>query len=202
MNTRIALSGLSILTVLSLVGGATFALFSDEATATDNTFSTGNADLQIAEEGPDSPDTYLDTITGFTAENVFPGYSEDFIFWLKNNSLSISLDVDASFTDVNTTVNAAIADNLMVSFTCVTDNNSDGIFNDAFATAGPFSVNAWAAGSAQVATLAPEEDPDGQGPDEVECTMTASLSEAVDNDLAGSSVDFDAVFDGVQVVTP
>ena len=47
MNTKIALSGLSILATLALVGGATFAFFSDTETSTGNTLSAGEIDLKI-----------------------------------------------------------------------------------------------------------------------------------------------------------
>lgn len=47
MNKRIALSGMSILTALALIGGATFAFFSDVETSTGNTFTAGDLDLKI-----------------------------------------------------------------------------------------------------------------------------------------------------------
>ncbi len=46
MNSKIALSAISILASLALVGGATFALFSDVATSSDNTFATGTLNLR------------------------------------------------------------------------------------------------------------------------------------------------------------
>lgn len=47
MNKKIALSGLSIFAALALIGGATFAFFSDEETSENNTFTAGEIDLQI-----------------------------------------------------------------------------------------------------------------------------------------------------------
>lgn len=47
MNKRIALSGLSILTALALIGGATFAFFSDVETSHDNVLQAGALDLTI-----------------------------------------------------------------------------------------------------------------------------------------------------------
>lgn len=47
MNKRIALSGLSILTALALIGGATFAFFSDVETSHDNILTAGKIDLKI-----------------------------------------------------------------------------------------------------------------------------------------------------------
>ena len=45
---RIYLSILAIIATVSLVGGATYAVFSNKATSGPNTFATGNADLKIA----------------------------------------------------------------------------------------------------------------------------------------------------------
>lgn len=47
MNRRIALSGLSILAALGLIGGATFAFFNDVETSTGNVFQAGALDLKI-----------------------------------------------------------------------------------------------------------------------------------------------------------
>lgn len=49
MNTKIALSGLSILASLTLMGGATFAFFSNSGTSTGNSFSTGTIDLKLSD---------------------------------------------------------------------------------------------------------------------------------------------------------
>lgn len=47
MNKKIALSGLSILTALALIGGATFAFFSDVETSHNNVLQAGALDLTI-----------------------------------------------------------------------------------------------------------------------------------------------------------
>ena len=47
LNTRILLSGATILAALALVVGGTFAFFSDTETSNDNTFVAGDIDLQI-----------------------------------------------------------------------------------------------------------------------------------------------------------
>src|SRR3989344_761954 len=103
MNTRIALSGLSILTTLALVGGATFALFSDSATSTDNTFSSGNASLLIANNDA-SPGTYAESIAGVSFSDIAPGFTMDKDFWLKNHSagsFSMSTTVDLDDPDLD-----------------------------------------------------------------------------------------------------
>lgn len=47
LNTKIALSLASIATAGALVGGATFALFSDSETSHNNTFTAGSLDLKV-----------------------------------------------------------------------------------------------------------------------------------------------------------
>jgi len=68
MNRKIALSGLSILTALVMVGGAVFAQFTTTATATGNTFSTTNPLLNVATD-----DGWGQTATGFTETGITPG---------------------------------------------------------------------------------------------------------------------------------
>ena len=50
LNTKILLSGATILAAAALVIGATFAFFSDSETSTGNTFAAGDLDLQIDAE--------------------------------------------------------------------------------------------------------------------------------------------------------
>src|SRR3989344_6263725 len=141
LNSRILLSAASIAAAAALVVGATFAFFSDEATSQDNTFSAGNADLQIAPEGPDSPGIYVNDIPApaFSASDIAPGFNQDFTFWLKNNSSSeIGFDVTAALSDV--TGSEALQDELLVEFTCTTQDGSDPV------ATGQFSVNTWEAG--------------------------------------------------------
>lgn len=70
MNTKIALSALSILTALSLMGGATFAYFSDAGTSSANTFSTGTLILKLT----DSNETDQDSVTAsFGSSTLVPG---------------------------------------------------------------------------------------------------------------------------------
>src|SRR3989344_915283 len=72
MNKKIALSAMSILTSLALLGGATFAFFSDEGTSTDNTFGAGTLDLLLDNDGV----TFLDDVTAtFDVDGMAPGDS-------------------------------------------------------------------------------------------------------------------------------
>jgi predicted ribosomally synthesized peptide with SipW-like signal peptide len=71
MNIRIALSSLSILTALALMGGATFAFFSDVGTSNNNVFAAGTFDLLLSD---DTPETLQDdVVASFGGENMAPG---------------------------------------------------------------------------------------------------------------------------------
>jgi len=105
IKARIGLSLLSILVALSLMAGATFAFFNDTATSTGNTFSTGNASLLIATdtgEGLPADGEFSESIAGPIIDNLFPGSSDRFLFWLKNDSSSdIELDLTADIASVD-----------------------------------------------------------------------------------------------------
>lgn len=89
MNTKIALSTLSILTALSLVGGATFAFFSDSGTSNDNFFSIGTLDLKLSD---DTPETDQDNVTAsFGGTDLVPGATVSGQLRLKNSG-SINAD--------------------------------------------------------------------------------------------------------------
>lgn len=71
LNSRIALSGLSIFAALALVGGATFAFFSDTGTSSENTFSSGTLDLKLSD---DTPETDQDSVSAsFGGSGLAPG---------------------------------------------------------------------------------------------------------------------------------
>ncbi len=89
MNSKIALSALSILSALALMGGATFAFFSDIGTSNDNVFSTGTLDLKLSD---DTPETDQDDVTAsFGASDLVPGASVSGQLRLKNDG-SINAD--------------------------------------------------------------------------------------------------------------
>lgn len=51
LNRKIAISAISILASLALMGGATFAYFTDTKTSSDNTFASGTLDIDIVQTG-------------------------------------------------------------------------------------------------------------------------------------------------------
>lgn len=76
MKGKISMSIMLITLVAALVGGATFAAFSDVETSNGNTFSAGTLTLDMT-TGP---------VTGnFAIDNVAPGYSGSSTYTLKNS---------------------------------------------------------------------------------------------------------------------
>lgn len=87
MNSKIALSGLSILASLAIMGGATFAFFSDAGTSNDNIFNSGTLNMLLTDsnQGP------TDDVTGTWGLASAPG--DTFIGDLKiQNSGSVDAD--------------------------------------------------------------------------------------------------------------
>ncbi|MDI6689522.1 MAG: TasA family protein [Actinomycetota bacterium] len=70
MNLRILKSILIIITILTLVGGATVAYFTDTETSTGNTFTAGTFDLKVADNNEDYGDGVHET---WTMKNMIPG---------------------------------------------------------------------------------------------------------------------------------
>ena len=64
INRKIAMSGMSIIASLALMGGATFAFFSDSAASTGNTFAAGTIDLQLDDNNEDVSQSVTGSITG------------------------------------------------------------------------------------------------------------------------------------------
>ncbi|OGH14856.1 MAG: hypothetical protein A2860_00650 [Candidatus Levybacteria bacterium RIFCSPHIGHO2_01_FULL_37_33] len=186
------------------MGGAAFALFSDQATSNDNTFSSGNADLVIANDvPPGNPDTYADSVAGVSVTDMVPGQVETKDFWLKNDSSgSFSMDLTVDLDDLQGSDTSVLVDELMVMFTCDTDNNGLGDGTDT--STAEKSVQDWlddlpvalgSVGANQVASNATTDSDQ----DELICRMTATLPEDSDNDAAGKDLSFDGLFNGIQV---
>lgn len=192
MTTRIGLSLLSIVMALTLMAGATYAFFSDQATTTGNTFSTGNASLEIATHTGSGPGGYGASIEGPTFNNLFPGFSDRSLFWLRNSSTS---DVDMDLTaDVAATVPASgpLGDTLLIKWRCDVDGNG-GIADNTFSP--EFTPIDWeAGGNAALGSLEQNE--------QMICEMSFRIPATATNDVAGKTVTFNGIYDGVQVATP
>jgi predicted ribosomally synthesized peptide with SipW-like signal peptide len=194
MNKKIAISTISILSALTIMGGATFALFDDTVTATNNTFAVGNADLQISPDSGGTATGFADTITGPSFTGMFPGQTKTFEFWLKNNSqAAIDLDLKADIENIvnATDVTDEIDNTLLVSWVCDTSGNG-GLEETPTAE---FSPRAWQdGGDAGLGTLAPGE--------QMICRMFGKLPSSATNDVAGETVSFDVRYGAAQVAAP
>lgn len=202
INKKILMSGFSIFSALSLMGAGAFAAFTSQAVSQNNTFATGNADLQISTDNNSVPVLYGSEIPApaVNESGIFPGFTEGYAFWLKNNSAaSFNLGINTTFDDVVILGGSpTIADELTAQFTCVADSDGDNTFETSIASTGTFSVNSWDTGSAGMGALAPEDANDGQGLDEALCTMTVALPGSASNTVAGSSLRYDGVFNATQ----
>ncbi|MEX1997408.1 MAG: TasA family protein [Candidatus Andersenbacteria bacterium] len=199
---RLLVSGAVILAVLAAVAGVSSALFSDTATLENSTFATGNVDLLIAQEG-NSPVAYLNSIQGPVVENMLPGQTSEFEFWLKNNSSAeseVSLDLSVLIENIQTLPanSTDIKEDLSVGFSC--DVGDDGeTLGDGSVDAKPLSdwENDGGIPTGGLGTLGPNDGTvDGEGSDEARCTMTATLD--INSEATNKSVNFDAEFTGTQ----
>ena len=100
MNKSILLSLISIFAVVGLVGGLSFAYFSDQGTSTDNIFASGTLILKLANgAGSDQNDV---TAT-WSGSNMEPGDSTTVgTLNLKNTGTVVGSHVDIAFANSNT----------------------------------------------------------------------------------------------------
>ena len=89
MNSKIAMSGLSILASLAVMGGATFAFFSSAATSTANTFAAGSLVLQVDDVDDTTPAATVDA--SITGAGMAPGSSTTGFISLHNGG---SIDIE------------------------------------------------------------------------------------------------------------
>lgn len=202
MNKKIAMSGLSIMAALMMLGGATYAQFASSATTTENTFATGNADLRIAVDtgaGEPSEGSFLSSIAGANFDNIAPGFDDRYLFWLKNTSESnidlnltadlLNLDQDPDNTDPNTNLDEA----LLIRWVCDLDGNHS--LDPVTETTSEFSVRQWIDGGfASLGSLNAGET--------MFCGMYSRVPMSVTNDIANETISFDVKYDATQVVVP
>lgn len=98
MNRKILTSLVSIGAVLSLVGGATFAFFSDSGTSSNNTFSSGNLNMKLS----DTDDIVQDNVTGTWGLNSAPGDTFTGDLNIRNTGSVAANHVELKFTNTVT----------------------------------------------------------------------------------------------------
>lgn len=106
MNTRIALSLVSITAVLAMVGGATWAYFNDTGTSSGNVFSTGTLILKLSDNTPDgTPETDQDSVTASFGGTLAPGdCTGDQTLTLKNTGTVNAHHAEVALANVVTDV--------------------------------------------------------------------------------------------------
>jgi hypothetical protein len=143
MNRKIALSGLSIVTALALLGGAAYAQFVVTAQATGNTFSSGNPALELCNDAPGPAPTTCGTSIGspISLANLIPGVPQTFNFWLDNTGNDSLTSFTTLFNGISGSGSSAtsgtnsLENDLSVSISC--DSTSGN------AAAGPAAFNVW-----------------------------------------------------------
>jgi len=113
---KVYLSILAIVATLSLVGGATYALFSNKATSGPNTFATGNADLKIDRKGDGLG--FQNKVVGIDFSNIYPGWNSgnEYQVWFRNDSTSpITLSVYPEVV-AHAWTNGSVYDNVYLQF--------------------------------------------------------------------------------------
>jgi len=190
ITKRIAISFLTVVGVLALVAALAVAQFTDEAQLTGNTFSTGSGDLLISDTPGGlscSESSFLSAIVGISepTADLAPGQSVSKDFCLLNDSDSdIDLAVTAAVTGVSGTLFDEGDEGLVdLTISCEGEGDED-VVGTLAGFPSPLEAND------VVTTL-------GQG-EQVDCTITAGLSELADNDQADKTISFDVIFTGTQ----
>jgi len=183
MSKRILVS-LSIIGVAAtIVIGGTIAYFSDMVATEGNTFATGNADLKIKSTDLENCDTWKDSCTGKTWEGLYPGWSNSYKIWLKNQSASpITLKVVPYIEETGSSQD--LWNNTYMEITWADGSHSTG----------RYSLEEWKTNS--TIELEPRLNQDqSAGP----WVVKFDIPEEVGNEIANSSISFNLVFNGVQV---
>ena len=159
MNRRIALSGLSILTTLVMLGGSAFAAFTTTATATGNTFSTTTPNLTLSVNGG----TFGTSVTGASVSGLVPGVAGPAQnFTLSNNSTDPSDDLAVTLQFTASASNTLPGSDLTIQVVC--PSNGINITQ---------SYNAWISTGGSLGTIVHNSN--------LACTMTPTLNTGVGN---------------------
>jgi len=139
------LKSLFIVAVLTvLVTSATRAVWSDQGKILGNHFTSGNADLKLWEEGVSG---WQDDLSTFTADEIYPGWTKDFTFYMKNESESeITLNIVAKLSTLVTDY-GPLKDKLMLKF-----------WGENKGWTGEYSLRQWFNGQASLWSLAQNQE--------------------------------------------
>jgi len=185
---KVYLSILAIVATVALVGGATYAAFTNAATSGPNTFATGNADLKLRHQPSQG---WADSYGGASWGNLYPGWSDSYNVYLKNVSSSpISLRVFPKITGA--TGAGVMLDKVYLQFLY-----SDGtpVLNSSGNPCGNVTLRWW------------QDNPDSfdigdltQGQVRGPWVAKFSIPTTAGNEIAGKTLSFDLIFNGIQVI--
>lgn len=204
INKKIAVSGLSILSSLALMAGASFALFSDANSSEDNIFSAGSLVLELDDENEVSISSSISASIG--GSDMAPG---DFVdgFISLHNAGSIPMSEVIFGSTQTSTVDGGDGSNLSDVLDLTVETGSDstcetnnvpltgtiaGAIGDTFL---PLTLSELVASDYNaLAGLAADGDPG----DEYFLCLTATLEAGAGNTYQGDSVTVDFDFTGNQ----
>jgi hypothetical protein len=99
MNKKIVLSGISIVTALTLLGGAVYAQFVVTALASGNTFSSGTPALELCNDTNGAIGDCNNTIPSpINVADLIPGVPQTFAFWMDNSGTDPLSPLSAQFS--------------------------------------------------------------------------------------------------------
>ena len=174
------LSIIAITAIIAVVG--TYALLHDKARSEGNSFSTGNADLKIK-----IPDTgcsdWSNSCPGKTWGSLYPGWSNSYNVYLKNASVApIILKIIPYIEETGSSQD--LWENTYMEIT----------WSDGSHSSGRYSLEDWKTNS--VIELEPRL---AQGQEAGPWVVHFDISETARNEIADTSIEFNLVFDGIQV---
>jgi len=185
---KIYLSILAIIATVALVGGATYAVFTNAATSGPNTFATGNADLKLRHQ-PGQP--WADSYGGASWGNLYPGWSDSYNVYLKNDSSSpISLRVFPKVA--NATGDGIMLDRVYLQFLY---GDGTPVLNSSGTPCGNVTLRWWLNNpdTFDIGDLTQDQD---RGP----WVAQFSIPTTAGNEISNGSIVFDLIFDGIQVI--
>lgn len=121
----------SIFLLLLSVSGVAYAAFVDTDKVLGSTFTIGSSEIAFLSDiaGPSSSENLIDELVGPAFIGIYPGWEEDYLIKIYNNSgSSVSLVTNAAYDTVNDPQN--IRQDLMVEVITWFDNNNDGRVDD------------------------------------------------------------------------
>lgn len=172
MNRKIALSLLSIVGALTIMGGSAFAAFTTTATATANTFSTTTPNLTVNVNGTGDGTTEPGaTVTGLVPGT--PGATQTFV--LTNHDTDLTGDLATTLQFNVSGSNTLPGGDLTITVNCGAGNITD-------------TYSGWISTGHALGTVPHSSF--------LTCTMIPTLNSGVGNSDINKSAIFDAVFTG------